>query len=281
MESKQVKSKTESKKIHSEYISMLRKFEKTTQYATIKSRKNSGKNACQSLWWTSLLFTRAIILSKSILTLCPKSIYNPNGISWDFTSIATITRSLSELSIQFYYICTEDISEEEWNLRLKIMQLYDNDSRDQMFMNINSQDHDADYYKNNMNELIIEITSNNFYKSLSKELQNQCIKEKKTLFGYQNRNTILAKMCASTDSLSKFHGLYKFLSSNAHSSPLSYYRMVEQGRTGLENNIDKGYITHIALDFANSILEDITKGFEQLFNNATLQNNLLCRCWSS
>lgn len=74
-------------------------------------------------------------------------------------------------------------------------------------------------------------------------------------------------------------GLYRFFSCHTHTTPLSFYRMDEQRRTGVENDIDKGY-KMIALDFANQILlralNDFIASFSELvdFDFASMPNSL-------
>lgn len=272
------KQLNESQVIHSKYISMIRKFEKTCDIASKLSKKNAGKYTCQTLYWGALLFTRSIILSKSILTLCPKSVYNPHGDLWNFASIASITRGLLECEIQFVYLFAEDISEEEWKLRLKMIQLYDNESRNQMLKNFDKNGHNEEDFKTIKAELIGKIQTNIFYQSLSPQLQKECITGK-TLFGYQTRETVLRKLCISDENLAKFYGLYKFLSSSVHSSPLSYYRMGEQNRTGIENDTDKAYITHFALHTSHGTLQGMSETFQIAFENAVLNDNILCKKW--
>ena len=57
-----------------------------------------------------------------------------------------------------------------------MIQLYDNESRSQMFKNLDSSGHDEEYYITNKDELIEDVCTNSFYKSLCSELQKKCIK---------------------------------------------------------------------------------------------------------
>jgi len=61
---------------------------------------------------------------------------------------------------------------------------------------------------------------------------------------------------------------------------LARFLIIEwQNRTGVENDSDKGYITHVALYAANGALEEMTKNFKNIFDSAILKDNLLHKNW--
>ena len=86
------------------------------------------------------------------------------------------------------------------------------------------------------NELKERLNKNPYFLTLKD--RNELIKGKKAFLF--NRAEIVKR---AGDNVSFYKGMYNFLSNQVHSLPMSFYKMQEKGRgTGLENNVDKGYM---------------------------------------
>jgi hypothetical protein len=81
------------------------------------------------------------------------------------------------------------------------------------------------------------------------------------------QDEILLRIGFGASDVQYFRGYYRFLSSQAHTYPLGFYRTSEQNRTGVENQADKGY-TAAALEFCgqhlNRAVQDFQRSFEDL-----------------
>ncbi|CAN5657147.1 hypothetical protein BH10CYA1_BH10CYA1_55930 [soil metagenome] len=115
------------------YEVAVRKFTTLIERAIADSHATTSLQAGERRRWGSVLFTRICTSSVSTLCLCPGSKANPDGIHWDFASIASLVRNIYECALSFFYLAVEKVSEDEWSCRLKVMQLHDCMARFRMF----------------------------------------------------------------------------------------------------------------------------------------------------
>ena len=118
------------------YIPCLDDFTLALGKAFSTSHASTGLRCSNRQVWASVLFTRLCVFSTSILSLCPGSKLNPKGLHWDFGSIATLSRNLLECSLVFFYLGIEDVSEQEINVRLMVMDLHDCNSRNRLLQGL-------------------------------------------------------------------------------------------------------------------------------------------------
>jgi hypothetical protein len=65
--------------------------------------------------------------------------------------------------------------------------------------------------------------------------------------------------------VNEFRFIYRFLSNQVHSLPMSFYRMAEQERgRGVESRIEVGY-TSLCLDTAGQYLEQAYDDYKSIF----------------
>src|ERR1700757_3323795 len=94
------------------------------------SNKAAGKKAKPRVFWTSVIFTRLCTLSASIQQLLPvKGLGEQKARNWDFSSVASLARNFIECYQTFFYLCIDEITEEEWSLRKGIFNLHDATAR--------------------------------------------------------------------------------------------------------------------------------------------------------
>ncbi len=85
-------------------------------------------------YYASLLFTAMITRSVSLAQLVPFSPWADKKIEhWDYSSATGIARTILELRVAFYYLCTEECTAEEWDCRWNLFNLHDCTSRVRMF----------------------------------------------------------------------------------------------------------------------------------------------------
>jgi hypothetical protein len=126
--------------------------------------------------------------------------------------------------------------------------------------------HDAD--------LRHKLSTNSYFLSLNKALQKELLKGKDSkILSFKEISKRMG------DGGQFIWGLYRFFSCHTHTTPLSFYRMGEQRRTGIENDVDKGYKA-AALEFANEIqsraLNDFTGSLSEFvkFNFTKVPSSL-------
>lgn len=251
---------TPSRKIDEYYSSALADFTDNVGHAVNSSYSASGLDAGPRRYWASVLFTRLCTTSLSILFLCPRSKVNPNGKHWDFGSIASLSRNLYECALHFFYLAIESVSEDEWLLRLKVMQLHDCKERQRMFRAFDPNDPQLARFEQQADELKQIIKKNPCFARLSKTLQEVVLKAERPSILTQDE--IMQRMGHFDP---KTRGYYRYLSSHAHSFPLAYYRMGEHVRgRGVENEGEKGYIGS-TLEFCTDLLAKSTEEFQRSF----------------
>lgn len=262
-----------SAEIAKDYEERLAEFSKTLLKSMWASTKAQNIKAGERRYWGSVLFTRIVIISTSILTLCPESELC-NTVNWDFGSVASLVRNLHECCLMFFYLSIDPISDDEWRARLNVMQLHDNSERHKMFGDLSPTSQDSTIYSLHQTDLNQRLLANPFFSSLEQRIQ------KKLLKGESSRILTSKEISERMGDRETFiWGLYRFFSCHTHTTPLSFYRMDEQRRTGVENDIDKGYKT-MALDFANKVLlralNDFATSFSELvdFNFENTPNSL-------
>lgn len=212
-------------------------------------------------------FLRAYALV-SLLSLSPGSKTNPTSTHWDFSSIASLARNIFECSLTFFYLGTDKISEDEWFLRLKVMQLHDCLSRFRMFRDFDPNDSQLSGFEGQADEIRKSISSNRIFISLHEKQRNKLLKGEQAWILIQDE--ILERMGEKD---SKTRGYYRFLSSHVHSFPLAFYRMAEHdiGR-GVESEIEKGYAASV-LESSSEILNRSTDDMEKIFSNLVINPN--------
>lgn len=256
------RTEKERKELNEFYTAQLNTFTSTTERAITSSHAATGVDAGPRGYWASVLFIKLCTTSVSILWLCPGSQLNEDGTHWDFASVATLTRNLFECAVQFFYFCIEPIGDEEWEARLKVMQLHDCTERSRMFEAYDPSDPQLTGFAQQAEELRDILQKNTYFRSLPAKLQKILLKGERSSILTQDE--ILTKMGKS---ITTIRGYYRFLSSQSHPFPLGFYRTGEHNRgRGEENRVDKGYIAH-ALEFCADTLKRSTDDFQKIFED--------------
>jgi len=240
----------------SEYGDSLARLELAVRGAIWTSIQATSKNGGDRRFWSSVLLTRLATISRSLLVLCPKPTKTGMEGNWDFASIASLARNLFEGAAFFHYF-TERVEAEEWRARLNLMQLNDATHRVRMF-ELFDNNAEAAAGQAAADKLKTKLQENIYFQTLDPRLQKQLL---------QGHRPSIFNLRENIEKLSvdpKIWGIFELLSSHTHTLPLSFYRMVDQGRTGVENYTDSMYIA-MAMDLAEEILKGIVKSFQADF----------------
>ena len=116
------------------YQQVLALFDDAVVDASRVSRAAADRQVDARPWWASVLFTRICTASMSLLCLVPRSRFAGKSIEhYDFGAVASLARNIAECYFVFFYLCIDDVSNDEWHSRLNILHLHDCVSRLKMF----------------------------------------------------------------------------------------------------------------------------------------------------
>ena len=92
------------------YVTVKAEFRAIVKRAERVSMGSAGiPSSGNRMFWASVLFTRLVVISKSIEKLLP----NPKPREhWDFSSVASLARNLSEAYIKYFWLCEDEILDE-------------------------------------------------------------------------------------------------------------------------------------------------------------------------
>lgn len=216
-----------------------------------KSREYEGIPAPEGLhFYASVLFVRMVTISMSILRLANGNSYGTYAIEhWDYASTASLTRNLIDCLNTFLYLCEKDLLEEEWECRWNIFNLHDAITRKKIFNHRGSAQEASDA-EALAEEIKTKLNTNKHFTSLEEKLQKHYLKGADPFL--LSKEEIVKRGGGDTQD---FLGLYKFLSVQAHSYPMNFYKMGDQERgRGVHSEVEEDY-TGMCLDLTTSILE--------------------------
>ncbi len=221
------------------YIEAYEGYCSTLQQCREISIEYSGIPALSnSHYFASILFTKICTTGSSIQNISPHPT-RMEASHWDFGSLGTLTRSLLETYLTFYYLCIDKCSEEEADARLSLMNIHDHFSRDKMFKMEGLKYDSENEFTKISNELTETLVKNKWFKD-----QNFTAKKTKHFLSGKTAffKTQDAIITSSGEYSNTFRFWYIFLSNNAHSFPMGFYRIGEDGRgQGLMSEIEVRY----------------------------------------
>jgi hypothetical protein len=222
------------------YLASLEMLDHVVRECIVISREHGGiASPTGRHFYASVLFTLMITKSVSLLTLAPHTPWASKRIEhWDYGSMTGIARTMIELRIAYYYLCVEECSEDEWQVRWNLLNLHDCMSRARMFEAIENAEQ-ASSFKAQAEELRERLTSNSYFQSLDPR------RHKKLLHG---QTAYLFSLEAISEragiDLRTFRWLYVLFSSHVHALPMSFYRICgdnpDRGR-GLPSPPEENY----------------------------------------
>lgn len=243
------------------FNSAFKSFVRTRKLACKISKLGAGRMSEEDrVFWASVLFTRMCVIALSLERLNTHNIpekFIPDN--WDYASTFSLTRNLMECFHTFFYLCFDDISDEERSMRKQVFNLHDIFSREDMFSFIGQDSSNNFEVKQEMIEQIRnKLTMNSHFQSFPENLKKECLKGKKALL--LSREQIEEKS-GRDKQLFKF--LYKWFSSNTHTYPLGFYRMIDFDRgIGVKTEVEELYAAS-AIDVAeNYLVAAIQRMFE-------------------
>lgn len=238
-----------------EALSGLKQALKDTIWTSVQSH---GFKAGERRYWSSVLLVRICSIGRSMLRLCPDVEQPDQADHWDFASVAAIARGLFECCMFFRYFSTK-VSEDEWLVRLNLMQLHDCSERIRMFSVMGNLD-EVEGFKVHAVDLRQRLSRNPFFQSLDPKFQ------KNLLQGHRASLFSLNELVSQYVGHETFWYIYQILSSHVHSLPQSFYRTSDHNRSGIENPVDKAYIS-MSMEMATEVLRDAVTAYRDDFSD--------------
>jgi hypothetical protein len=234
-------------------------FDKTFREVGKLSRDYAGIPAPTGRhFYASVLFTRLCVSAMSLQKLSPNPKLLGQDAHWDYASVCSITRNIIECYLIFYYLCVQAVSDIEWEARWRLFNLHDCMQRTKMFevLNITPEGEAAKVIEITVHEL----KANSYFKGLTQRQQQHYLKGNTALF--MSQDEIVQSYGGDVND---FRFLYRFLSNQVHSLPMSFYRVGEQERgRGVESEVEVGY-TALCLDTARQYLDQAVEHYKGLF----------------
>ena len=251
------------RQLHKSYTTGRKHLTEAINKAKIVSNGASGIYVeHQRLFWASVLFTRLVVMACSILRLAPRVEPPEPSANWDFSALGSIVRNTAECYFVFFYLCAENVTDDEWATRQNLIQLRDNKTRWKMFTDFGIDPDQDDGFANHHADLAARLKNRSYFQGLPEKRQTELLKGDKDPF---TQDEILERM--GTDRAT-FRGYYRYLCSHTHTGPISFYRMAEHDRgRGIENPHDKGAMG-IAMNVAADFLKRATDDMITLFPDA-------------
>lgn len=212
-------------------------------------------------YYASVLFTALITKGVTLAQIMPFTPWVDKKIEhWDYASAAGIVRTMLELRIAFYYLCSEECDEKEWQCRWNIFNLHDCTSRIRLFAAIEHNE-EVEQLSKTADEIRDRLKANEYFEALPD-------KKKKIALHGQSAYLLPLEDIAEKAGIEKteFRWLYVLLSSHVHALPMSFYRIGEERGRGLPTPTEEGY-TAACLALASTYLVSTRDDVHSLFRD--------------
>lgn len=239
------------------YFENLKKYSDTINLAAKISRLSAHRKAEDKIVWACILYTKICVTGYSILILSPESEIATKKIPhWDFASLFSLTRNLMENYHTMFYLCVDNVIDDELKARRKLFNLHDYYSRRKLFSFTSEKKERKDLEK----LVIQELKETKYFKSLDEKRQRHFLKGENAFF--INREEIEERIGSDKDD---FKLLYKLFSSNTHSFPMGFYGMLEGTRgTGVKSEVEVDYCG-LALETAEQYIKQASNDMINFF----------------
>ncbi|MFL9812898.1 hypothetical protein D7241_06540 [Stutzerimonas sp. VN223-3] len=210
-------------------------------------------------YYASVLFTALVTKGVTLAQLMPFTPWVEKKIEhWDYASTAGLVRTMLELRIAFYYLCSDECGEAEWECRWNILNLHDCVARIRMFTAIENHE-EVERLTQSAEEIRDRLRANLFFETLpDKKKKNALHGQAAYLFPLED----IAEKAGVAKT--QFRWLYVLLSSHVHALPMSFFRIGEERGRGLPTPVEEGY-TSICLSLASTFLVNTRDEIHALF----------------
>jgi hypothetical protein len=197
------------------------RFCEATGFALKVSSLGANRAAALRFVLGSFVFTRTCVTAETVLHLLTRGIDKGEPNTLDHFSIAVLCRNMIEAAVMLHYLTEPDITEAQWDLRRKVLDLHDCLVRTRLFKGFGANAKDEYIgWKKRSDQLRKEIMKLSVFKKLTPERQE------KIFGGSELYVEGVRKVLGQFDIDKKyFDAIYNYLSGQVHISSNTFYFM--------------------------------------------------------
>ena len=213
--------------------------------------------------FASALFTSIVTRAVSLTFLLPYSEWSQRAFEHgDYASAANIARTIMETRLNFFYLCVDECSENEWDCRWNLFNLHDAVARAALMGVI--EDHAQEVaIVVQADELRVRLRQNLFFNTILPQRRKELLKGKTAHLCSLETLALRAGI-----ELKIFKLMWRFMSAHVHALPLSFYRMTNAERgTGVQTIVEEQY-TKMTISFALLLLVGAREEYVRLVESA-------------
>lgn len=244
-----------------EYAEALEKVVSTVSECMLLSRSNAGISAPTGRhYFASVIFTSLITRAVTLVFISPYSPWSRRTFEhWDHASVANVARTVMEMRLNFRYLCSDGIGEDEWNCRWNLFNLHDCTARIDLMTVLGNADQ-VTALAGQADELRVRLLANPYFSSLPDKRRSELLRGKKAHL--VPLETIAAGAGIETKT---FKMMWQLMSSHVHALPFSFYRVGGERGTGVQTTVEEGYTT-LLLSFVLVLLVGARDEFREMFD---------------
>ena len=167
----------------------------------------------------SFVFTRMCIAADTLLYVIRREIGNSKDQTLDHYSIGVIARNIIESALMFHYLSQQGMSEEDWRLRIVVLNLHDATLKVRLWKGI--QDEQYKNWKTQMDELRESLKAHPTFQTADPDQQKRLLSGQQLYVGGFRSTLKLVELPELDEEY--FDGMYAYLSSQVHIGPTSFY----------------------------------------------------------
>ncbi len=243
----------------------LAAFKKETELSSRISRSIGGQMTSERIGWSQWIHLRLCIAADSLIRVANfhERIQNGEVCTLDQSTIASIVRGMIEATAMIAYMTEPSMTDSDWKFKRLVICLHDATTRYKMFKGWKNLT-ESDGHRNNMDQLKAEIQSTVEFNGLPKDIQDKVLSGQ--VIYLRGLRSAIRLMDWDVDD---FSSVYAYLSSHAHSSPVSFIRLGKHGVDFLKPTGAQYATAGFAIEQGCNVLKFATDRMLALFPDAT------------
>jgi hypothetical protein len=193
------------------------RFTTSAEFAISVSKMAAGRQANTPTLMASYVFTRICVGADSLRYLLDRDVEKPKDVTLDHFSTSVLARNIVEASLMLHYLLEDGVSDEEWALRGKVLDLHDVILKLRLFKSIGAEE-EYKISKGEMTRLRDELKQLPAFKFVDGARQERLLAGHEL---YVNGLRSTLKLVGVENDY--FDGMYAYLSTQVHIAPSSFY----------------------------------------------------------
>jgi hypothetical protein len=220
----------------------------------------ANRHVPQRIRWAYWLQARICIVGQTIDRMAQPGDNSsvPAVFVLDHISIAALARAAIEACVMIHYVSEQDVSDSEWSLRTAILRLHDTTTRYRMFKSFHEEE--ARQFRVGIDEIRAEVRTHPLYKSHSPKEEEKLLSGQAIYLG--GLRSVVKRIGWDIE---EFDATYAYLSSQAHSAPVSFLRTEQYGTDFEAPSGQQLMLSAVAMRHASSAIDDASRRMIELF----------------